>query len=200
MWIYKRALEQREKKLLWTWIYANLHTPANPTFYENIRDTMWWRKKWTSTVIHSPIDFLYVRKFGKPYIWGIWDNHTHMLCVGRTQQKMKFILRITMHFGPELNNIHMVNNNTPHKKSARKSEKIWNSQIIYDLMAEQWPVAIHFFGAYFDNSPFENGHILLSSLLVRLIPSKICSVAVVIGIVVVVVSVIDVVSGVLVVV
>lgn len=67
-------------------------------------------------------------------------------------------------------------------------------------MAEQWPVAIHFFGAYFDNSPFENGHFLLSSLLVRLIPSKICSVAVVIGIVVVVVSAIDVVSGVLVVV
>lgn len=66
-------------------------------------------------------------------------------------------------------------------------------------MAEQWPVAIHFFGAYFDNSPFENGHFLLSSSLVRLIPSKICS-AVVIGIVVVVVSVIGVVSGVLVVV
>lgn len=121
--IYKRALEQREKKLLWTWIYANLHTPSNPTFYENIRDTMWWRKKWTATVIHSPIDFLYVRKFGKPYIWGIWDNHTHMLCVGRTQQKMKFILRITMHFGPELNDIHMVNNNTSHKKIGSKKRK-----------------------------------------------------------------------------
>lgn len=41
-------------------------------------------------------------------------------------------------------------------------------------MAEQWPVAIHFFGAYFDNSPFENGRFLLSSLLVWLIQSKMC--------------------------
>lgn len=114
----------REKKIV---MNLNLCEPTYSSQADVLRKYSQYnvveKKKWTATVIHSPIDFLYVRKFGKPYIWGIWDNHTHMLCVGCTQQKMKFILRITMHFGPELNDIHMVNNNTSHKKFGSKQRK-----------------------------------------------------------------------------
>lgn len=85
--IYKRALEQREKKLLWTWIYANLHTPANPTFLRKYSRYNVVEKKMNSHSHSFTHRFPICPKIRKPYIWGIWDNHTHMLCAGRTQQK-----------------------------------------------------------------------------------------------------------------
>lgn len=117
-------LNNEKKKLLWTWIYANLHTPAKPTFYENIRNTMWWRKKneQPQSFIHPSISYMSENLANHTY--EAYEITIHTCCVlGAHNKKMKFILRITMHFGPELNDIHMVNNNTSHKKIGSKQRK-----------------------------------------------------------------------------
>lgn len=75
-------------------------------------------------------------------------------------------------------------------RNERTAKKIWSSQSIYDLMAEQWPVAIHFFGAYFDNSLWKPEtfcfHLFGLVCVISIKKCWSCSVIVVVAVVVVV--------------
>lgn len=137
-----------EKKMLWTWIYANLHTPAL-TLSENIRIQ---KAKKTRTNGHS-------HSFTHPSISYMSENeirqamHIHNT-LNRTKNKVHSAHHCAI-LAPVKHMVYKPPHATWRKKMTRNertAKKIRSSQSIYDLMAEQWPVAIHFFGAYFDNS------------------------------------------------